>query len=100
MPTETRATDAAAVLGQLIQRVRADNNQALAVEALFASRPPGLRCDGFRGVRRDTDEAVEVSHRTSTATAGTATINRRRNGFKRSAMRPKVGFNASGDGPA
>jgi hypothetical protein len=33
-----------------------------------------LRCDAFRGVRRDTDEAVEVSHRTSTATAGTATI--------------------------
>lgn len=74
MPTETRATDAAAVLGQLTQRVRADTNQALAVETLFASRPPGLRCDGFRGVRRDTDEAVEVSHRTSTATAGTVTI--------------------------
>jgi hypothetical protein len=62
------------VLGQLTQRVRADTNQALAVETLFASRPPGLRCDGFRGVRRDTDEAVEVSHRTSTATAGTVTI--------------------------
>jgi hypothetical protein len=74
VPTETGATDAAAVLGQLTQRVRADANQALAVETLFASRPPGLRCDGFHGVRRDTDEAVEVSHRTSTATAGTATI--------------------------
>jgi hypothetical protein len=62
------------VLGQRTQRVRADINQALAVETLFASRAPDLRCDAFRGVRRDTDEAVEVSHRTSTATAGTVTI--------------------------
>jgi hypothetical protein len=74
VPTETRATDAAAVLGQLTQRIRADTNQALAVQTLFASRPAGLRRDGFRGVRRDTDEAVEVSHRTSTVTVGTATI--------------------------
>ena len=74
MPAETRATDAAAVLGQLTQRVRADTNQALAVATLFASRPPGLRFDEFGGVRGYTDEAVEVSHRTSTATAGTATI--------------------------
>jgi hypothetical protein len=74
VPTQTRATNAAAGVGQRTQRVQADANQALAVETLFASRPPGLRCDGFRGVRRDTDEAVEVSHRTSTATAGMATI--------------------------
>jgi hypothetical protein len=33
-----------------------------------------LRCDAFRGVRGYTDEAVEVSHHTSTPTAGTATI--------------------------
>ena len=59
---------------QWTQHLQADTNQALAVATLFASRPCALRFDGFRGVRGYTDEAVEVSHPTSTATAGTATM--------------------------